>query len=101
MISLRLRDKMPKNPCHHKELKQLNRISGQLDGIKKMIDEGRYCPDILTQLRAVRSSIKTVEANILETHLGHCVHDAFADGSQKKREEKVEEVKELFKRYND
>jgi DNA-binding FrmR family transcriptional regulator len=66
-----------------------------------MIDEGRYCPDILTQMRAIRSALKSVEANILETHLEHCVTDVMEQGSKKKREEKIQEVKELFKRYND
>lgn len=92
---------MKKHPCHNKQLSNLNRISGQIDGIKKMIEEGRYCPDILTQMRAIRSAMKSVEANILETHLGHCVADVMEQGSKHKRDEKISEVKELFKRYND
>ena len=68
------------HPCHQSEIGKLNRISGQVEGIKKMIEDGRYCPDILTQLRAARAAIRTVEANILETHLQHCVTDALAQG---------------------
>ena len=90
-----------KHPSHEKQLPSLNRISGQVEGVKKMIDEGRYCPDILTQMRAIRSALKSVEANILETHLGHCVTDVMEQGSKKTRDEKIQEVKELFKRYND
>lgn len=92
---------MADHPCHNDEIKRLNRASGQIDGIKKMIDEGRYCPDILTQLRAVRSSLKSIEANILEKHLGHCVADVMQNGNQDKIEEKIEEIKTIFKRYEE
>lgn len=86
-------------PCHAAEIPKLNRIAGQVEGIKKMIDEGRYCPDIMTQLRAVRSALKTVEANVLETHLQSCVTDAIMSGDTKKAEQKISEVKDIFKRF--
>jgi len=66
-----------------------------------MIEDGRYCPDILIQLRAARSALKTIEGNILETHLSHCVQDAMRNGSKKAREKKLEEIKQLFKRFED
>ncbi len=87
-------------PCHKSELAKLNRISGQVEGIKKMIDEKRYCPEILTQLRAARSAIHTVEANILESHLQSCVRDAMMNGNEQTTTEKINEIKELFKRFN-
>ena len=90
-----------KHPCHSKDLPRLNRVTGQIEGIKKMIDEGRYCPDIITQLRAARSSLKSIEANILERHLSHCVSDAIETGSKKEKSKKIEEIKEIFKRYDD
>ena len=90
-----------KHPCHSGELPKLNRISGQIEGIKRMIDEGRYCPDILTQLRAVRSALRSVEANVLEAHLHHCVSDAIESGDAKKAEAQIEELKTLFKRFDD
>ena len=88
------------HPSHESEIGKLNRISGQVEGIKKMIDEGRYCPEILTQLRAVRSAVRSVEANILEKHLQHCVTDAIQSGNKKETEAKLQEIKDLFKRYD-
>ena len=58
---------------HMENMPRLNRISGQIEGIKKMIEEGRYCTDIISQLRAVRAAVKAVESNILQKHLQNCV----------------------------
>ena len=85
---------------HDKEIGKLNRVAGQVEGVKKMITAGRYCPDILTQLRAIRAAIKTIEANILETHLNHCVSESMASGNAKDARKKIEELKELFKRFD-
>jgi DNA-binding FrmR family transcriptional regulator len=89
------------HPCHHAELKKLNRISGQVEGIKKMIGEHRYCPDILTQLRAVRAALRRVEADILETHLQSCIADAMIGGDKKEATQKIAELKDIFKRFDD
>ena len=70
----------PQYPDHRKEMARVNRIAGQVNGIKKMIEERRYCPEILTQLRAIRSAVNSIEANILETYLNSCVTDAFNSG---------------------
>ena len=67
-----------RHPCHKQEIPRLNRVIGQLEGVKKMIEELRYCPDILIQLRAARSAIRAVESNILKTHLQSCVAQSFA-----------------------
>lgn len=88
------------HPWHQSEIGKLNRISGQVEGIKKMIEDGRHCPDILTQLRAARAAMRTVEANVLETHLQHCITDALAQGNKEKAREKIDEIKNLFKRYD-
>lgn len=85
------------NPNHCGNLPRLNRISGQIEGIKKMIEEGRYCPDILIQLRAVRSALKAVESNVLQTHLQHCVAQSF--DSETEKNQKIEELKMLFDRF--
>ena len=85
------------NPNHMENLPRLNRISGQLEGVKKMIEEQRYCPDIIIQLRAIRSAIKAVEGNILKKHLQHCVAQSFATDVE--REQKIEELKTLFDRF--
>ena len=87
-----------KPPCHTGEIAKLNRIGGQIEGVKRMIEENRHCPEILTQLRAARSAIRTVEAHILEAHLQHCVTQAMHDG---KTQEKIDEIKDLFKRYDE
>lgn len=91
---------MEKNAaCHLENIPRLNRISGQIEGIKKMIETGRYCPEILSQLRAVRAAVKSVESNILQKHLQHCVAQSFS--SDIDREEKIKELQNLFNRYND
>ena len=82
------------NPCHKAEIPRLNRAIGQLEGIKRMIEDKRYCPEILIQLKAVRSAIMSVEKNILSTHLEKCVAESFDDKENAK--EKIEEIKELF-----
>ena len=90
-----------KHPDHSNELSRLNRIGGQVDGIKKMIEEGRYCPDIMTQIKAIRSALKSVEANILERHLAGCMTNAIKSGSKKQQDQKIDEIKELFKKFED
>ena len=57
------------NPCHSDKLSHIKRIEGQVRGISKMIEEKRYCIDILNQLKAIRKSINSVENKILKTHL--------------------------------
>ena len=94
-------DGMNQHPDYSKELSRLNRISGQIEGVKKMIGERRYCPEILTQLRAARSAINSIEANILETHLDACVNDAFTSGNKAQQAKKMAELKELYRKYND
>ncbi len=85
---------------HTKELPRLNRVSGQIEGVKKMIEKRMYCPDILTQLRAVRSAINSIEASILESHLDACVTDAFKSKDKDKTAQKMHELKELYRRFN-
>lgn len=87
------------HPSHKKQLSRLNRASGQLDGVKRMIEERRYCPEILTQLKAVRSALKSLESEILKTHLRTCVTDALSSSKKPEREKKIEELIEIFYRY--
>jgi DNA-binding FrmR family transcriptional regulator len=91
---------MNKHPSHENELKKLNRIVGQVEGISRMIGEGRYCPDIIAQLRAARAALRSVEASVLETHLQHCVTDAMMAGNRKKASEKIMELGDLLKRFD-
>ncbi|MGH6967308.1 MAG: metal-sensitive transcriptional regulator, partial [Phenylobacterium sp.] len=57
-------------------LNRLNRIEGQVRGVARMVDEDRYCIDILTQVQAVRAALAKVETEILKDHLGHCIEGA-------------------------
>jgi DNA-binding FrmR family transcriptional regulator len=88
------------HPSHSEQLPRLNRIAGQVEGVKKMIQERRYCPDILTQLHAVRSAVRNLEIQILDSHLSHCVADAFQQKDQGKVKQKIEEIRQLIKRFN-
>jgi len=60
--------------------KRLRRIEGQVRGIAKMIDEDKYCIDILTQISAVNSALQSVALGLLDEHLNHCVTQAVAEG---------------------
>ncbi|MFN8087413.1 MAG: metal-sensitive transcriptional regulator [Mycobacterium sp.] len=60
--------------------KRLRRIEGQVRGIAKMIDEDKYCIDVLTQISAVNSALQSVALGLLEEHLNHCVTQAVAEG---------------------
>ncbi|MEI7544193.1 MAG: metal-sensitive transcriptional regulator [Mycobacteriaceae bacterium] len=62
--------------------KRLRRIEGQVRGIAKMIDDEKYCIDILTQVSAVNSALQSVALGLLDEHLGHCVSRAVAEGGQ-------------------
>ncbi|ARN85088.1 metal-sensitive transcriptional regulator [Candidatus Nucleicultrix amoebiphila] len=88
------------HPSHDEQLPRLNRIAGQIAGVKKMIQERRYCPDILTQLHAVRSAVRNLEIQILDTHLSHCVTDVFHQNDQAKQKQKIEEIRTLIKRFD-
>ena len=86
-------------PCHHDELLRLKRIEGQVRGAQKMIDEGRYCVDILRTLNAAVGAIKKVEDQILKRHLEGCVSDAVRGGSKRDRNGKFNEIVELISSF--
>jgi CsoR family transcriptional regulator, copper-sensing transcriptional repressor len=87
------------HPSHSEELPNLNRVSGQVEGIKKMIEHRRYCPEILAQLRAVRAAIKSIELRILDTHLSECVTQACHSQDTQEQRKKIDEIRELIKRF--
>ena len=64
-----------KNPCHKEEIPSLNRIEGQVRGIANMIDEEKYCIDILNQIKAVRNALTSIEGKILKRHMKECVKE--------------------------
>ncbi|MDX2059723.1 MAG: metal-sensitive transcriptional regulator [Gemmatimonadales bacterium] len=88
------------HPEHSKQLPSLNRVAGQIEGVKRMIEERRCCPEILTQLRAVRAAVNTIEADILATHIDSCVARAMESGDGAEKAGKLVELKELYRRFN-
>ena len=82
---------------HSGELRRLSRIKGQVEGIERMINEHRYCPEIVHQIKAVRSALKSVEISIIEGHMKHCVKAAVASRNNDVIQEKMEEILMLLK----
>lgn len=89
---------MSKHPDHKATLARVNRIEGQVRGIKNMIEDGKYCVDILTQIKSIRSALKGLELVILESHLNSCVINALKSGSKADSDEKIAEIMELLKK---
>ncbi|MBA3582998.1 MAG: metal-sensitive transcriptional regulator [Gemmatimonadetes bacterium] len=78
---------------------RLRRIEGQVRGVQRMVEEGRYCVDILTQIDAATAALARVQDRILEDHLNHCVADALDGSDLTLRHEKVDEVVDLLKQF--
>jgi DNA-binding FrmR family transcriptional regulator len=78
-------------------LSRLNRSIGQITGVKKMLEEGRYCVDILNQSKAIRASLKSLEKQILENHIRHCITESF--DKKENREEKIKELLDIYNRF--
>jgi DNA-binding FrmR family transcriptional regulator len=78
------------------QLARLARIEGQVRGLARMVEDDRYCIDIITQVRAVRAALAKVEQDILHDHLQHCVAHAFHAGSEKDRQIKIDELIEVL-----
>jgi len=84
---------------HEEELVRLRRIEGQIRGVQRMIEEKRYCIDILTQLSSIVGAIQSVEENILNRHLQGCVQYSFNKGSREDRKKKMEEIMEVLRKF--
>ena len=78
---------------------RLNRVAGQINGIRRMIDEDRYCVDILTQTAAITAAIRTIEGIIMKNHLNTCVADAMRSQDVEEQREKVDEVMTVIGRF--
>ena len=78
--------------------KRLGRIEGQVRGLSKMVDEDRYCIDIVTQISAVRAALRRVEEEVLRDHVAHCVEHAIASGNKADQREKIAELMEVIGR---
>ncbi len=79
-------------------LNRLSRIEGQVRGVARMVDEDRYCIDVLTQLQAVRAAVARVESEMLKDHLGHCIEAAITGGDPADQRRKASELIELLER---
>jgi DNA-binding FrmR family transcriptional regulator len=79
--------------------KRLARIEGQVRGVSRMIEEDRYCIDILTQLGAIDTALEAVALKVLEEHVQHCVAGAIASGDREDADEKIRELVEAVQRF--
>jgi DNA-binding FrmR family transcriptional regulator len=78
--------------------KRLQRIEGQVRGLSRMVEEERYCIDIVTQISAVRAALRKVEEEVLRDHVAHCVEGAIASGNRADQRKKIAELMEVFGR---
>ncbi len=87
---------MKKNPSHDSNLVALRRIEGQVRGVQRMIEDRKYCIDILNQIYAVKGALAKVEQRILKRHFEHCVTEAVRGSSEKERRQKLDEILKLI-----
>lgn len=78
--------------------KRLQRIEGQVRGIARMVDENRYCIDVVTQISAVRAALRRLEEQILQDHVAHCVEHAIASGNKADQRKKIDELMAVVRR---
>ena len=79
-------------------VKRLNRIEGQVRGLAGMVEDQRYCIDIVTQIAAVRAALRRVEEELLRDHIGHCVEHAIASGDKADQRRKIAELMDVVGR---
>ena len=79
-----------------KLLNRLARIEGQVRGVARMVEDDRYCIDVMTQIRAVRAALSRVESEILKGHLDHCIESAIVRGDHAEQRRKAAELIELL-----
>ena len=81
-----------------KLLDRLNRIEGQVRGVVRMIEDDRYCIDVLTQTQAIRAALVRVESQMLKDHMGHCIEGAIVSGNASEQRKKAAELVTLLER---
>ena len=84
---------------HREQIAGLKRIEGQIRGVQRMIEDERYCVDILHQLQAVEAAVKRIEGNILKKHLQGCVAEAIRTGSEREQDAKLDEMVHLLFKF--
>lgn len=78
----------------------LKRVEGQVRGVQKMVEEDRYCIDIVTQIEAARAALARVESDLLRRHMQHCVHKAMTSRNVAEQDRVIEELVDVFRRQN-
>ena len=86
------------NEAKQAVLKRLKRIEGQVGGLTRMVEEGRYCIDIVTQVTAVRAALRRAEEEILRDHVSHCVQHAINSGDKQDQRKKIAEIMDVLSR---
>ena len=87
---------MKKNPSHKDNVVALRRIEGQVRGVQRMVEDRKYCIDILNQIYAIKGALGRVEEKILEKHFQHCVTEAVKGSSEKEKQQKLDEILKLI-----
>ena len=88
----------PHETTHEETLIRIRRVAGQVQGIRRMVEDKKYCMDIITQIQATRSALRALELQILRKHMNRCVRDAFASGSKTAAGEKMDELLRVMKK---
>jgi DNA-binding FrmR family transcriptional regulator len=89
---------MKGHTTHSENIARLSRIEGQIKGVKRMIEEGEYCIDIITQIQAARAALQSVNKAILEKHMKHCFGAALEAKNEAEIRQKLEEIMTVIKR---
>lgn len=87
-----------KHDAKASRLKRLSRIEGQVRGLARMVEEGRYCIDIVTQIAAVQAALRRVEEDVLRDHISHCVAHAMTSGNEADQKQKIDELMQVLAR---
>ncbi len=87
---------MKKHPSHEDNLVSLRRIEGQVRGVQKMVENRKYCIDILNQIYAIKGALTRVEEKILEKHFQNCVTQAMKGNSEREKQQKMDEILNLI-----
>ena len=87
-----------RSPAKEDVLKRLSRIEGQVRGLSRMVEEDRYCIDLITQISAVRAALKRAEEEVLKDHVAHCVEHAIRSGDAEDQRRKVAELMDVLVR---
>jgi DNA-binding FrmR family transcriptional regulator len=80
-------------------LLRLRRVEGQVRGVQKMVEDERYCPDVLMQMSAIHESLRSVERILMKNHLQHCTTEALRSGDAKKAQRTYDELTNLFYKH--